>query len=496
MRRALLLSTFAVAFMLMMITAACVSARARDGARSPVNPVAPLPPLPSPQQVAWADLETYAFVHFGPNTFTNAEWGKGMEDPNVFNPAQLDCRQWARVCRDAGLKAIIITAKHHDGFCLWPSQVTAHCVKNSGWREGKGDVLRDLSDACREFGLKFGVYLSPWDRNNPLYGTGQPYNDYFASQLREVLTNYGDVFEVWFDGACGEGPNGKRQTYDWNLFIKTVRECQPHAVIFSDAGPDIRWVGNEDGYAGDTNWSLLRRDEFFPGIPERNHELNEGQIDGTHWLPSECDVSIRPGWFYHADQDDKVKSLAKLIDTYLGSVGRNGNLLLNLPVDRRGLVHENEVARLLEWRKTLDVMFKDDLTRGRGVRISATNVRDGDDARFGAARAIDEDSQTYWACDDGALRASLELSSDQPHTINMLVLQEPIAFGQRVKAFSVEAMTAEGTWKEIARGTTIGHKRILRFDAIAASRLRVNILDARACPLISNIGVFNASIPR
>lgn len=452
-------------------------------------PPEPVPPIPSSQQLGWAELETYAFVHFGPNTFTNVEWGEGRENPGVFNPTALDCRQWARVCREAGLKAIIITAKHHDGFCLWPSHHTQHSVKSSPWRGGKGDLLRELSEACREFGLKFGVYLSPWDRNNPLYGTGQPYNEYFASQLREVLTSYGEVFEVWFDGACGEGPNGKRQTYDWPLFVRTVRECQPDAVIFSDAGPDVRWVGNERGYAGETNWSMLRRDEFFPGIPNKEKELNEGHVDGTHWLPAECDVSIRPGWFYHPEQDDKVKTVDELVNIHLGSVGRNGNLLLNLPVDRRGLVHENEAARLRDWRARLDKMFLSDLARA-GVTVKASNIRAGNHEQFGAMKAIDGDAKTYWACDDGVSSATLEMTWPKPVVIDAVMLQEPIALGQRIKSFSVEVADADGQWRQVASGSTVGNKRIVPFEPVTVERMRISILDSRACPLLSRVSVF------
>lgn len=338
------------------------------------DPPEPFGPIPSARQLAWQDLEYYAFVHFNMNTFTTREWGTGQEPPETFNPTELDCRQWARVCKDGGMKGIIITAKHHDGFCIWPSAMSEHTVANSPWRDGEGDLLAELSEACAEFGLKFGVYMSPWDRNCPVYGDSPRYNDYFKAQLTEVLTNYGDVFEVWFDGANGEGPNGKRQEYDWPGFIATVREHQPDAVIFSDAGPDIRWVGNERGFAGETNWSTMKRDEFFPGIPGRNHDLNEGQADGTHWLPAECDVSIRPGWYYHAEQDDKVKTLDELLEIYYASVGRNGSFLLNLPVDRRGLVHENDVERLMELRHALDLIFADDLTNDASA--FATNVRE------------------------------------------------------------------------------------------------------------------------
>ncbi len=461
-------------------------------AAEPADGPAPLPPLPTPQQLAWSELETYAFVHFGPNTFTNKEWGEGLESPKVFHPTNLDCRQWARVCQDAGLKAIIITAKHHDGFCLWPSKFTEHSVKSSDWRDGRGDVLRDLADACREFGLKFGVYLSPWDRNNPLYGTGQPYNEYFASQLREVLTGYGDVFEVWFDGACGEGPNGKRQQYDWDLFIRTVRECQPDAVIFSDAGPDVRWVGNEAGYAGETNWSMLRRDEFHPGIPDRTRELNEGHEDGTHWLPAECDVSIRPGWFYHPEQDDKVKGVEKLVDIYLGSVGRNGNLLLNLPVDRRGLVHENDAAALGAWRKKLDAMFADDLARSLPARIEASNVR-ALDQRWAASNLINGDPASIWATDDLVRAASIELTLASPAMIEFIELREPIALGQRVRRFSIDVIDGRATgdiWRKVAEGTTIGRRRIVRIEPMVASGVRVRVEDARAAPALQSMSLY------
>ncbi|MFH1943331.1 MAG: alpha-L-fucosidase, partial [bacterium] len=263
---------------------------------STTSPPHPYGPIPSPCQLTWHELEYCAFIHFNMNTFTDREWGDGTEDPEQFKPTELDCRQWARVCKEAGMKGIILTAKHHDGFCLWPSKFTEHTVKNSPWREGKGDVLRELSEACREFGLKFGVYLSPWDRREPSYGDSPRYNQHFKNQLTEVLTQYGDIFEVWFDGACGEGPNGKRQVYDWPGFIDVVRKHQPGAVIFSDGGPDVRWVGNENGFANPTNWSLLRRDEVYPGYPDY-HELTSGHADGTHWVPAECDVSIRPSWY-------------------------------------------------------------------------------------------------------------------------------------------------------------------------------------------------------
>ena len=366
------------------------------------------------------------------------------------------------------MKGIILTCKHHDGFCLWPSQYTEHSVKNSPFRGGKGDVVKELSDACREFGLKFGVYLSPWDRNHPQYGT-PAYNEFFKKQLTEVLTHYGPIFEVWFDGANGEGPTGRRQTYDWPGFIAVVRKYQPNAVIFSDAGPDIRWVGNERGFAGETNWSLLRRDEFYPGTPNTK-DLPTGQENGTHWLPAECDVSIRPGWFYHAEEDNRVKSAAQLMDIYYGSVGRNGSLLLNLPVDRRGLVHENDVAALMTFRKARDAAFAHDLARGRPV--TASDERGS--REFAARNAVDGDEKTYWAVHDGITDAWLEVDLGREEPVNCALAEEAIALGEKVKAFSIEAFT-QGAWQTVFDGTTIGHKRIARFPTVTASKVRLHI---------------------
>ncbi len=447
-------------------------------------PLEPIGPLPSPRQLAWHELEYYAFVHFNMNTFTDVEWGEGREDPTTFHPTALDCRQWARVARDAGMTGIILTAKHHDGFCLWPSAYTEHDVESSGWRGGEGDVLRDLSEACREFGLKLGVYLSPWDRNNPLYGDSPRYNDYFKKQLTEVLTGYGEVFEVWFDGACGEGPNGKRQVYDWPGFVATVREHQPDAVIFSDAGPDVRWVGNERGYANETCWSMLRRDEFEPGTP-RYAELTSGHEDGTHWLPAECDVSIRPGWYYHSDQDDDVKTLEQLLDIWHGSVGRNGSLLLNLPVDRRGLVHENDAARLMELRRALDAIYDVDLAAG------AEAYADDWRGEMRAALVVDDDDATYWAARDERTAATLLLDLTEAKAFDRVVLQEPIALGQRVRAFRVEARVRK-QWKPIAEGTTIGRKRILITPRVEADLVRIRITDARAAPAIASVELYAA----
>ncbi|MCP4643902.1 MAG: alpha-L-fucosidase [bacterium] len=468
---------------IILLSSAMTSVAAADAA-----PPAPVPPLPSPRQLAWQDLEYYGFVHFNMNTFTDVEWGEGEETPGLFNPTELDCRQWARVCRDAGMRGIVITAKHHDGFCLWPSAYTEHTVKNSPWRHGQGDLLQELASACREFGLKFGVYMSPWDRHEPSYGDSARYNEHFRNQLRETLTNYGEVFEVWFDGACGEGPNGKRQVYDWPGFIGVVRECQPNAVIFSDAGPDIRWVGNEQGFANPTNWSLLDRDEFHPGSP-RYKELTSGHRDGTHWLPAEIDVSIRPGWYYHPEQDDQVKPLEHVVDIYFHAVGRNGSLLLNLPVDRRGLVHENDAARLMELRQYLDATFTEDFAQG--ATATATNARAEGHPAFAPGNVVDGNAETYWATDDSEIEATLELKLSARATFSVFMAEEFIALGQRVESFEVEALIGE-EWEQIAKGTTIGNKRLLRFPAVTTDRIRMRVHEAKGCPAIATVGLFLA----
>lgn len=434
---------------------------------SEVTALSPITPVPTAAQLAWQQMEYNAFIHFNMNTFTNLEWGMGSESPATFNPTALDCRQWAKVCKEAGMKGIILTAKHHDGFCLWPSKYTEHSVKNSPWKGGKGDVVRELSDACKEYGLKFGVYLSPWDRNHPDYGKKE-YLTYFRNQLRELLTNYGPIFEVWFDGANGGdgyygGANEKREVdrqtyYDWPTTIQIVRELQPNAVIFSDAGPDVRWVGNEDGFAGETNWSTLRRDEFYPGSPNYK-ELNNGHTDGNYWVPAECDVSIRPGWYYHPEQDDEVKSVAQLTDIYYRSVGRNGLLLLNIPVDKRGLIHENDATRLMEFKAALNKDFAVNFAEGR--KITATN---------------------------SANSTSFEIDLAGAKRIGMVSLQENIRNGQRVNSFKVFAQQ-NGNWTPVAEGTTIGYKRILRFAKIDTNKVKVE-LEGREPLAINEIGIY------
>jgi alpha-L-fucosidase len=441
--------------------------------------------VPSKRQMIWHKMKFHAFIHFGPNTFTDIEWGHGDESPDVFNPTDLDCRQWVKVIKDAGMEGIIITAKHHDGFCLWPSEYSTHTVRESQWRDGKGDVLKDLSAACREFGVKFGVYVSPWDRNHPTYFT-EEYNTVFKKMLEEVLTNYGEVYYVFFDGAFSVGPDGKRQEYDWEGFTEVVRRCQPEAVIFSDAGPDVRWIGNERGYASETNWCTVKKDLFYPGISGVNDQLQTGHEDGELWIPSEVNTSIRPGWFYHKDEDDKVKSLNRLIDNWYHSVGMNGNFLLNLPPDTRGLIHENDIQRLMELKKYLDDSFSINLAIKASAKSAQTRGKD-----FRATNAIDGNPETYWATHDNVLEASIELNFKKPQEMNAILIQEYIPLGQRVKSFSIEALVND-TFDRVTSGVTVGNRRIVRFETITTQKLKINIT-AKACPLISNIEVYRTA---
>jgi alpha-L-fucosidase len=461
---------------------------------SQVKPPGPFGPVPSDRQLAWHEMEYYMFVHFTVNTFTDKEWGYGDEKESVFNPTQLDCRQWAKVAKDAGMKGIIITAKHHDGFCLWPSQFTDHSVKNSVWKDGKGDVLKELRQACDEYGLKFGVYLSPWDRNSAVYGTPE-YLIYYRNQLRELLTNYGDVFEVWFDGANGGdgyygGAREKRKIdnktyYDWANTHKIVRELQPMAVMFSDAGPDIRWVGNESGMGSLTNWSLLKKDEMYPG-GDFAKILGEGHEDGNYWVPAEVDVSIRKGWFYHQSQDSLVRSPENLMELYYSSVGRNSNLLLNVPPDRRGLLHENDVKSLLAFREMLKKEFETDLAKGKNV--SATSRRGKE---FEPSNVNDGNPESYWTTNDSQTAGDIIIDLGPETEVNRIILQEYIRLGQRVQEFRVSAFTS-GEWKPLLDGTTIGHKVIRKFPVVKATKIKISVSKSRACPVISNIELYRA----
>lgn len=450
--------------------------------------------VPSDRQMAWHEMEYYMFIHFSVNTFTDKEWGFGDESPSLFNPSAMDVNQWAKVASDAGMKGIILTAKHHDGFCLWPSLYTSHSVKNSPYRNGQGDIIRELREACDRYGLKMGLYLSPWDRNHADYGS-EKYLSYYRDQLRELLTSYGDIFEVWFDGANGGtgfygGANEERSVeretyYDWHNTWEIVRELQPMAVMFSDAGPDVRWVGNENGLASPTNWCLLRRDEFYPGT-SRSGELGEGHEDGDYWVPAEVDVSIRPGWFYHESQDSMVKSPAGLMDIYYASVGRNANLLLNVPPDRRGLINENDIESLMGFRSLREKEFTLDIAEGKQAKASSSRHR-----KSSGKMVTDGDNETFWTLPAGEMTGSVVINLGKPERVNRILLQEYIRLGQHVKGFRVEAFM-EGEWYQIAEGTTIGYKIIRKFDAVTTDRIRVTITNSRACPAISTIELYSS----
>ncbi|KAF2514947.1 alpha-L-fucosidase [Flavobacterium foetidum] len=462
------------------------------------NAPKPFGPIPTQKQIDWQEMEFYAFVHFSLNTFTNKEWGYGDESPELFNPTDLDVRQWARIVKESGMKGIILVAKHHDGFCLWPSAYTERSVKNSPWKDGKGDLVKDLAEACKEYNLKLGLYLSPWDRNHAAYGKPE-YITYFRNQLKELLTNYGDVFEMWFDGANGGdgfygGANETRKIntltyYNWDETYKLIYSIAPKTLVWGVGPSEARWIGNEEGRAGKTNWSTLRQKDELAGKVHYT-EFMSGHEDGEKWVPGEADVSIRPGWFYHSVEDDKVRSLDEMVDIYYESIGRNATLLLNLPVDKRGLVHENDEARLKELVAVIKSDFKKELLAG--TKAQASNIR-GNNSDFGPQNLIDGNKNTYWATDDKVKQASVEFTFKKPMAINRLLLQEYIRLGQRIKSFSVEA-NVNGQWKTIANETTIGYKRILRFDRVTASAIRVNILDAKAGFVISEIQAFNAPI--
>jgi alpha-L-fucosidase len=444
---------------------------------------------PSSQQLAWQELEFIAFIHYTVNAFTDKEWGDGTESPAIFDPTELDVRQWVKTCKDVGMKMIILTAKHHDGFCLWPSRHTDHSVKSSPYKNGRGDIVGELAAACREAGLKLGLYLSPWDRHEPTYGDTEGYNRFYKSQLREILTNYGEVTEVWFDGA--KGRDAKDMEYQWNDYYAIVRELQPDAVIFN--GPDIRWVGNERGYARESEWSVMDRNEQpfgFINATQKDLGSLEALGEGDHliWYPAETDVSIRPGWFYHAREDDKVKSVEHLLDIYFSSVGYNSVLLLNLPPDKRGLIHENDVQRLREFRKVLDAIFDENLAAG--AKATASNVK-GNNPAFAAARIADGNKDTYWTTDDWTTTATIEFDLGAQRTFNVAELAEHIKIGQRIAEFALDARDGGG-WKEFARGTTVGYKRLLRFDPVTTSKVRVRILDSRVCPTLSGFGLYHA----
>lgn len=452
---------------------------------------------PTERQLRWQELEFIAFFHFGVNTFTGRQWGEGSEDPALFNPTTLDVNQWLNTCRDAGIKQVILTCKHHDGFCLWPSKYTKHSVESSPWRNGNGDVVRELADACRELDLGFGVYLSPWDRNSPVYGDSPKYNEYFLNQLRELLTGYGKIDEVWFDGACGEGPNGKRQVYDWDAYYSLIRELQPEAVI-AIMGPDVRWVGTESGYGRETEWSIIpmeaqNQDKISAGsqkdvnfIPQNDfmkEDLGSRSVireaKALVWYPAETDVSIRPGWFYDPAQDTMVKSPEKLLDIYFNSIGANSVLLLNLPPDKRGLIHENDVKSLQGLAAMINELYAENYAEKARFRSDGNNEQ----------ALVDGDNTSFWTTKKEKETGTIGITLPGAQTIDVLALQENIRVGQRIEKFRLEYL--EGTeWKQAAQGTTVGYKRLLRFEPVTARDFRLIIEASRLNPTVSELGLY------
>lgn len=462
--------------------------------------------VPEQRQLAWQEKELMAFIHFGLNTFTDRELGLGTESPDFFNPTSFNPRQWTRVLKEAGFKTVILTAKHHDGFCLWPTRTTDYSVKKSKWLNGHGDVVGEVARACREEGLEFGFYLSPWDRHEKSYGS-EAYNEFFRRQLKELLTDYGPIAEVWLDGYCGEGPNGRRQEYDWNSYYQLIRKLQPGAVI-AVMGPDVRWVGNEDGLARDTEWSVLPLnlpqtslgvlEKKIQGLesvflPQNLTEADLGsrekivQARALFWYPAEVDVSIRPGWFYHKNQDRQVKKPEELFKIYLRSVGRNSVLLLNIPPDRRGLINENDLRSLKEWRKLLDLTFRHDFAFKAEVKASS------EQKKHPAVSIVTSQTHDSWAPVEGQNEASVELRLEKKVIFDCAELRENIRYGQRVEDFSIE-IWKNGNWQEITRGTTIGYKRLLTFSPVEADRIRLVIKKSRAVPYLNKFGLYRLAL--
>jgi alpha-L-fucosidase len=452
---------------------------------------------PSPRQLNWQKLELTAFFHFGVNTFTNREWGTGKEDPKIFNPSNLDAMQWVKVAKDAGFKQIILTAKHHDGFCLWPTRTTDHSVKSSPWKLGKGDVVKEVADACKKYGIGFGIYLSPWDMNSPLYGTNS-YNDFFINQLTELLTLYGQVDEVWFDGANGEGPNGKKQEYDFDRWYAHIRKLQPKATI-AIMGPDVRWVGTETGYGRDTEWSVLPANNLSQTkiSEDSQKEMNTkptGFLKGADiggrdklknakglvWYPAETDVSIRPGWFYHPSEDTKVKTPEKLLDIYYSSVGKNSVLLMNIPPDTKGLINKNDINSLNEWTRIRNGTFKTNLAAK--AKVVSSNGKD-------EKALLDGNYKTHWTTNGTDTTSVIEFTLQKPATFDVAMLQENITVGQRIEKFSIEYLD-NGKWTALTEGTTVGYKRLLRFKPVTSEKVRVTINSSRLNPTISEFGLF------
>ena len=498
-------------FLFLVLLVFAVQAQKYAPKRKPADLPKPFGPVPTAAQVAWQRMEMNLFCHFGPNTFTGLEWGEGTEPEDIFNPTALDCNQWVSVAKKAGFQGIILTAKHHDGFCLWPNPVSTHTVRESAWRGGQGDVLKELSEACKKGGAKFGIYISPWDCNAPTYGTPE-YNKVFLKTLRSAHKLYGPIFEQWFDGANGEGPNGKRQVYDWEKFNAQTHKLQPNAVIFSDVGPGCRWVGNEEGTCGRTCWSRLDVKGFGPGADSPSQDtLNAGNYNGACWIPAETDVSIRPGWFWR--ESEHPKSVQELLKIYYNSVGRNSLLLLNVPPDNRGLIPAEDSLRLMEFRAALDSIFARDLAK-EAQYLETSNVRNTprqycswfnisenktvydftldhcDAFRYNSYSLIYDNYDTYWATDDTITTAWMEFKFDDPQTFNRVLLQEYIPLGQRVEKFHIEIEDENGNWRTIAEETTIGYKRIVLTETVTTKKVRIVIDQSRASIVLNRVGLF------
>ena len=455
---------------------------------------APFGPTPTARQLAWHETQYYAFICLSSATYRDVEWGYGDMDPDEFQPTRFDPRQWVQVVKSAGMKGIVLTAKHHDGFCLWPSKLTDYSVAHSSWRDGKGDIVGELARECQKEGLKFGVYLSPWDRHDLRYGSPE-YIDYFRGQLKELLTWYGPIFEVWKDGAnggdgyygglCEERRVDNRTYYDWAVTDTLIRQLQPDACIFSDGGPDTRWCGNERGVAGDPNWAVLDVENYAPGAADSNG-LQHGNNQGSKWVPAEVDVSIRPGWFWHESENDRVRSVENLMGIWYTSVGRGANLILNAPPTKEGLIHPIDSVRLAEFGQALKREFSRPLSASDFKRVEASNERGGA-RRFAAAKVLDGQKDTYWATDDSVRQASITLTFRQPQKLYTLSLREPIQLGQRLSRYVVEGQQTDGQWTQIAEGTTIGPQRLQRLPQTELQAVRLTVESPFACPLLREV---------
>ncbi len=459
--------------------------------------IAPNEVIPNQSLIDYQQMELIGFIHFTVNTFTDKEWGYGDESPEIFNPSQLDVEQWVKTAKNVGMKQLILTAKHHDGFCLWPSKYTKHSIKNSPYKSGKGDIVKEFVMACKKYGLKAGLYLSPWDRNHKDYGK-ESYIVYYKNQLEELLTQYGEINEIWFDGANGgDGFYGgvneirkidRKTYYGWPNIISFVKNIQPNIKIFSDAGPDVHWIGNEKGFAGSTFWSTINTDNLTIGASNTEY-LNTGDSNGNQWVVGQCDVSIRPGWFYHASQDSLVKTPQQLLEIYYKSVGRNAVLLLNLPPDKRGIIHENDVKVLTEFKAILDESFSLNLAKNQKALANSQRCNH---SKFSPHNTVDQDPKTYWATEDGILPANIEFELIKEETFDRIVIQEPIELGQRISSFEIDIFDSI-QWKNIFKGTTIGYKRILRIPRVKTNKIRLRITAANNTVAISNFGLFKSS---